>query len=32
VDVSLQIETRGPAHIEELVVRLGESGYGVERL
>ena len=32
VDVALQVETRGPGHIEELVTRLGESGYGVERL
>ena len=32
VDVALQVETRGPGHIEELVARLGESGYGVERL
>jgi len=32
VDVALQIETKGPDHIEELVGRLTESGYGVERL
>jgi len=32
VDVALQIETKGPDHIEELVARLAEAGYGVERL
>jgi threonine dehydratase len=32
VDVALQVETKGPGHIEELVGRLAESGYGVERL
>jgi threonine dehydratase len=32
VDVALQVETKGPDHIEELVARLAESGYGVERL
>jgi threonine dehydratase len=31
VDVALQIETKGPHHIEELVARLAEAGYGVER-
>jgi threonine dehydratase len=32
VDVALQVETRGPPHIQELVDRLGESGYPIERL
>ena len=32
VDVALQIETRGPDHIEELVALLNAGGYGVERL
>ena len=32
VDVALQVETKGPDHIEELVARMAESGYGVERL
>lgn len=32
VDVALQVETKGADHIEELVARLAESGYGVERL
>jgi threonine dehydratase len=32
VDVALQVETRGPPHIQELVDRLSESGYPVERL
>jgi threonine dehydratase len=32
VDVALQVETKGPDHIEEVVSRLGEAGYGVERL
>jgi threonine dehydratase len=32
VDVALQVETKGADHIEELVARLTESGYGVERL
>ena len=31
VDVAIQAETRGPEHIDELVQRLGDSGYGVER-
>ncbi|MDP9234175.1 MAG: ACT domain-containing protein, partial [Actinomycetota bacterium] len=29
VDVALQVETRGPPHIEKLVDRLTESGYPV---
>ncbi|HVM34626.1 MAG TPA: threonine ammonia-lyase [Actinomycetota bacterium] len=32
VAVALQVETKGPSHIEELVARLGRAGYGVERL
>jgi threonine dehydratase len=32
VDVALQVETRGPPHIQELVDRLGESGYPIEQL
>ncbi|MDQ4065888.1 MAG: threonine ammonia-lyase, partial [Actinomycetota bacterium] len=32
VDVTLQIETRGPAHIQEVVGRLAMSGYRVEAL
>jgi threonine dehydratase len=32
VDVALQVETKGPDHIEELVGSLAEAGYGVERL
>jgi threonine dehydratase len=32
VDVALQVETRGPPHIQELVDRLSESGYPLERL
>jgi threonine dehydratase len=32
VDVALQVETRGPPHIQELVDRLSDSGYPVERL
>jgi threonine dehydratase len=32
VDVAMQIETKGADHIEELVTKLAESGYGVERL
>jgi threonine dehydratase len=32
VDIALQVETKGVEHIEELVARLAESGYGVERL
>jgi threonine dehydratase len=32
VDVALQVETRGPPHIQELVDRLRESGYPIERL
>jgi threonine dehydratase len=32
VDVALQVETRGPPHISELVDRLTESGYPIERL
>jgi threonine dehydratase len=32
VDVALQVETRGPPHIQELVDRLSDSGYPIERL
>jgi threonine dehydratase len=32
VDVALQVETRGPDHIDEVVDSLAESGYSVERL
>jgi threonine dehydratase len=32
VDVTLQIETRGPAHIEELMATLLREGYAPERL
>jgi threonine dehydratase len=32
VDVALQVETRGPPHIQELVDRLSESGYPIENL
>lgn len=32
VDVSLQIETKGPQHIEKVVGRLAAAGYAVERL
>jgi threonine dehydratase len=32
VDVAIQAETRGPDHIDELIERLGDAGYGVERL
>jgi threonine dehydratase len=31
VDVAIQAETRGREHIDELIQRLGDSGYGVER-
>lgn len=31
VDVAIQAETRGPEHIDELIRRLGDAGYGVER-
>ena len=31
VDVALQVETKGPQHIEELVQRLAAAGYVVER-
>jgi threonine dehydratase len=31
VDVALQVETRGPGHIETLVERLERAGYEVER-
>ena len=30
VDVSLQVELRGPEHVRELVARLEEAGYAVE--
>ncbi|MGH2769226.1 MAG: ACT domain-containing protein, partial [Actinomycetota bacterium] len=30
VDVALQVETRGPDHVRELVRRLRRSGYSVE--
>lgn len=32
VEVTLQVETKGPDHIEELSARLGASGYPLERL
>jgi threonine dehydratase len=32
VDVALQVETRGPAHIDEMTDRLSEEGYTLERL
>jgi threonine dehydratase len=32
VDVALQVETRGPPHIQELVDRLTHSGYPIESL
>jgi hypothetical protein len=32
VDVALQVETRGPAHIGEMADRLSEQGYTLERL
>jgi threonine dehydratase len=32
VDVSLQIETRGPEHIDELLGALAQQGYSVESL
>jgi threonine dehydratase len=32
VAVALQVETKGPEHIEELVASLAEAGYSVERL
>jgi threonine dehydratase len=32
VDVTLQVETRGPAHIDELLGRLASDGYSVQRL
>jgi threonine dehydratase len=32
VDVALQLETRGPDHIEDLVQRLSEAGYATARL
>jgi hypothetical protein len=32
VDVALQVETRGPDHIKDLVDRLGREGYALERL
>jgi threonine dehydratase len=32
VELALQVETKGPAHIEELVEGLAASGYTVERL
>jgi hypothetical protein len=32
VDVALQIETKGADHIDEVVSRLNEAGYFVERL
>jgi threonine dehydratase len=32
VDVALQVETRGPAHIDEMTERLAEGGYSLERL
>jgi threonine dehydratase len=32
VDVALQLETKGPDHIEDLVAGLTEAGYAVEAL
>lgn len=32
VDVALQLETKGPDHIDEIVKRLSESGYALARL
>ena len=32
VDVTLQVETRGQAHIDELTGRLAEAGYSIQRL
>ena len=32
VDVALQLETRGPDHIEDIVARLSEAGYATARL
>ena len=32
VDVVLQVETRGPDHIRDLIDRLGREGYALERL
>jgi threonine dehydratase len=32
VEVSLQVELRGPDHVQELIVRLQESGYTVDPL
>ena len=32
VDVSLQVELRGPDHIKELIARLEDAGYAVESL
>jgi threonine dehydratase len=32
VDVALQVETRGPEHIAELVERLSKEGYEIQRL
>lgn len=32
VDVALQVETRGPDHIQELIARLTAAGYSPERL
>jgi threonine dehydratase len=32
VDVALQLETKGPDHIDELVACLTEAGYVVEHL
>jgi threonine dehydratase len=32
VDVALQVETRGPAHIDEMTEQLSEEGYSLERL
>jgi threonine dehydratase len=32
VDIALQVETKGPEHIEQLVATLGASGYVVEPL
>ena len=32
VDVALQLETRGPEHIEDLITHLAAAGYSLERL
>ena len=32
VDVTLQVETKGPAHIADLLDRLAKEGYSIQRL